>query len=59
MSTTLTEKKEATPTRRGPTSMYIDRMLWIRVRRAALDLGITATGFVELALREKLAQIEK
>ena len=63
MSTTLTEKKEKTTplatTRRGPTSMFIDRILWIKVRRVALDLGITATEFVEEALKEKLVEVGK
>ena len=36
----------------------IDRMLWLRVRKAALDSGTTATEFVESALNEKLAKVE-
>ena len=38
--------------------MFIDRMLWLRVRKAALDSGTTATEFVESALNEKLAKVE-
>ena len=39
--------------------MFIDRMLWLRVRKAALDSGTTATEFVESALNEKLAKVER
>jgi hypothetical protein len=46
-----------TQTRRGPTSMFIDRALWAQVRKAAVDLGITATEFVEVALKEELTKV--
>ncbi|HKG87941.1 MAG TPA: hypothetical protein VKA95_06410 [Nitrososphaeraceae archaeon] len=69
MSTILTEKdgtltsqtsasSQQKPTCRRSTSMFIDRMLWLRVRKAALDSGTTATEFVESALNEKLAKVE-
>jgi hypothetical protein len=54
---TLLARKEETPTRRS-TSMFIDRMLWIRVRKTAFDLGITATEFVEAALKEELKRAD-
>jgi hypothetical protein len=46
-------------TRRGPTSINIDQELWKEVKKAAIDLGITATDFLEQALREKLAKRKK
>ena len=42
--------------KRGPTSINIDQELWKEVKKAAIDLGITATDFLEQALREKLAK---
>jgi hypothetical protein len=54
-ATIMTEKSH---NKRGPTSMYIDRMLWAKVRKAAVDLNITATEFVEAALREELKRIK-
>jgi Ribbon-helix-helix protein, copG family len=41
---------------RGPTSINIDQELWKEVKKAAIDLGITATDFLEQALREKLSK---
>ena len=55
----MTEKEKEQQTRRRSTSMFIDRMLWLRVRKAALDSGTTATDFVESALNEKLAKVEE
>ena len=45
--------------KRGPTSINIDLELWKEVKKAAIDLGITATEFLEGALREKLAKIKR
>ena len=42
--------------KRGPTSINIDQELWKEVKKAAIDLGITATDFLEQALREKLGR---
>lgn len=42
--------------KRGPTSINIDQELWKEVKKTAIDLGITATDFLEQALREKLAK---
>ena len=46
-------------TKRGPTSINIDQELWKEVKKAAIDLGITATDFLEQALREKLGKRKK
>jgi hypothetical protein len=43
-------------TKRGPTSINIDLELWKEVKKAAIDKGLTATEFLEEALREKLAR---
>ena len=45
--------------KRGPTSINIDSELWKDVKKKAIDLGITATEFLEEALREKLAKTKK
>ena len=45
--------------KRGPTSINIDQELWKEVKKASIDLGITATDFLEQALREKLAKRKK
>ena len=45
--------------KRGPTSINIDQELWKEVKKAAIDLGITATEFLEQALKEKLAKRKK
>jgi hypothetical protein len=42
--------------KRGPTSINIDLELWKEVKKAAIDEGITATEFLEGALRVKLAK---
>ena len=44
---------------RGPTSINIDQELWKEVKKAAIDLGITATDFLEQALIEKLSKRKK
>ena len=46
-------------TKRGPTSINIDQELWKEVKKAAIDLGITATDFLEQSLREKLGKRKK
>lgn len=43
--------------KRGPTSMFIDRTLWIETRKKALELEITTTEFVENALRKELENV--
>jgi hypothetical protein len=48
--------EEDTTGKKEPTSMNLDGDLWKDVRKAAIDKGITATEFVEQALREKLAR---
>ena len=40
--------------KREPTSINIDPELWKEVKKAAIDLGITATEFFEQALKDKL-----
>jgi hypothetical protein len=45
--------------KRGPTSINIDQELWKEVKKTAIDLGITATDFLEQALREKLSKRKK
>ena len=45
--------------KRGPTSINIDQELWKEVKKTAIDLGITATDFLEQALKEKLAKRKK
>ena len=40
--------------KRGPTSINVDQELWKEVKKAAIDLGITATEFLEQALRENV-----
>jgi hypothetical protein len=42
--------------KRGPTSINIDLELWKEVKKAAIDEGITATEFLEGALRDRLAK---
>jgi hypothetical protein len=41
-----------------PTSMYLNVELWRKVKKAAIDLGITTTEFVEAALKEELKRTE-
>ena len=43
-------------TKRGPTSINVDLELWKSVRKAAIDEGITATEFLEEALKDRLAK---
>jgi hypothetical protein len=45
--------------KRGPTSINIDQELWKEVKKTSIDLGITATEFLEQALREKLTKRKK
>ena len=45
--------------KRKPTSLNIDEDLWVEVRIAAMRNQMTATEFVESALKEKLAKISK
>ena len=46
--------------RHGPTSINIDQELWIEVKKAMIDLDVTATtDFHEQALRKKLTNLEK
>jgi hypothetical protein len=52
-------KEDDMVTKRGPTSINIDQELWKEVKKAAIDLGITATDYLEQALREKLAKRKK
>jgi hypothetical protein len=42
--------------KRGPTSVNIDLELWKEVKKAAIDEGITATEFLEAALKDRLAK---
>lgn len=42
--------------KRGPTSINIDLELWKEVKKAAIDEGVTATEFLEDALRNKLVK---
>jgi hypothetical protein len=42
--------------KRGPTSINVDLELWKSVRKAAIDEGITATEFLEEALKDRLAK---
>ena len=45
--------------KREPTSINVDPELWKEVKKTAIDLGITATDFLEQALKEKLAKRKK
>jgi hypothetical protein len=45
--------------KRGPTSINIDQELWKEVKKTSIDLGITATEFLEEAIKEKLANRKK
>jgi hypothetical protein len=42
--------------KRDPTSLNIDSELWREVKKMAIDKGVTATEYLEQALREKLAK---
>jgi Ribbon-helix-helix protein, copG family len=44
--------------KREPTSISVDAELWKQVKKAAIDLDITATEFFEQALREKLSNLK-
>jgi hypothetical protein len=52
--TIMAEKSHDGHSKRGPTSMNIDKDLWFKVRKTALESGMTTTKFVESALEEKL-----
>jgi hypothetical protein len=45
--------------KRKPTSLNIDEDLWVEVRIAAMRNQMTATEYVENALKEKLAKTSK
>ena len=45
--------------KRNPTSINIKPELWLEVRKTALDNSITATEFLETALKEKLERQRK
>ena len=53
------EASELDVAKRGPTSINIDLELWKEVKKAAIDEGITATEFLELALRDRLTKFKK
>lgn len=40
-------------------NMDIDRSLWKKIGKAAIDLGIDKRDFVEVALVEKLSRMEE
>ena len=42
--------------KRDPTSLNIDSELWREVKKMAVDNGVTATEYIERALREKLSK---
>ena len=42
--------------KRESTSINVDPQLWKEVKKTAIDLGMTTTGFVEEALKEKLSK---
>lgn len=44
---------------RESTSFNIEKDLWKEIRKAAIDLEMSATDFVEEALKEKLAKIKR
>lgn len=45
--------------KKKPTSLNIDEDLWLEVRIAAMKNQMTATEFVNSALKEKLAKVAK
>jgi hypothetical protein len=45
--------------KKKPTSLNVDEDLWVEVRIAAMRNQMTATDFVEAALKEKLAKVSK
>jgi hypothetical protein len=45
--------------KRGPTSVNIDLELWKQVKKAAIDEGITATEFLEEALKDRLKKAKR
>ena len=57
MSETISQ--EEAMGKRKPTSLNIDEDLWVEVRIAAMRNQMTATEFVENALKEKLAKVTK
>jgi hypothetical protein len=44
---------------RESTSFNIDKDLWKEVRHVAIDLDMSATDFVEQALRDRLAKVKR
>jgi hypothetical protein len=51
-----TKIAEAELVKRDPTSLNIDSELWREVKKMAIDKGVTATEYLEQALREKLSK---
>lgn len=50
------QSEQVDVSKRGPTSINIDLELWKEVKKAAIDQGVTATEFLEEALRDKLGR---
>jgi ribbon-helix-helix CopG family protein len=50
------QTSELDVTKRGPTSINVDLELWKEVKKAAIDEGVTATEFLEEALKDRLAK---
>jgi uncharacterized protein YbcI len=59
MSKAIHEVEQEEMGKRKPTSLNIDEDLWVEVRIAAMRNQMTATEFVENALKEKLAKVSK
>jgi hypothetical protein len=59
MSIITTEAENKTKYKKTPTSMFLDKTLWYQVRKTAFEQGITATEFVEEALKQKLVEVGK
>jgi len=51
-----TKTVEVELVKRDPTSLNIDSELWHEVKNMAIDKGVTATEYLEQALREKLSK---
>jgi hypothetical protein len=58
MSVTITSETSEHKSKKAPTSMFLDRELWFKVRRAALERRMTTTKFVETALEKELKRIK-
>jgi hypothetical protein len=59
MSKAIGQEEEMEMGKRKPTSLNIDEDLWVEVRIAAMRNQMTATEYVEDALKEKLARTSK